>query len=573
MVRKLLKRAGVCLLSLSMVLTGNVGISGASTSSRKGAAVETKTGSIVIDGNDIKADNVNGLTYKGFGMLSANSTNDLLMDYKSQNPEAYAKLMQYLFGGEYPIFTHVKLEMGNDRNNSTGSESATKRTKGEKANVLRNPGWQLAADAKKINPNLKVSILTWRTPSWVKTDEDKYIWYKQSILDAYEKYGYMVDYINPNTNEEWGGAGDVAYTKKFAKWIAAESTKTIADEKALALFKKIKLVVSDEANVVSSDVANKLKDDKEFMNAVDVVGYHYKTADDENNAMKWLAEEVDKEVWNSEEQATFSNSAFRPSTTDKAPTVEGTGIGGSGSALEMGNTVIKSFVESRRGHVIYQPAIGSFYEGAQYSFKELVSARDPWSGWIHYDAGLLILSHISKFAVTGWENETNTAGIWRGVPSASKASAVQGTSSNAVDGKGGFTGGMEDYKDTLGLGGAWSKGDPVTLIGDYRWTNYAVSIDAFFENQRENQYAQVGIRQTGRTQNLSNSAGYSFKVNEDGTWVLQRAKLGKTSSKGTELVTGSVDGALVTPGTWFNLKLRGEGNVIKAHIPDLIIWK
>ena len=52
------------------------------------------------------------------------------------------------------------------------------------------------------------------------------------ILASYEKYGYMVDYINPNTNEEWGGAGDVAYTKKFAKWIAAESTKTIADEKA-----------------------------------------------------------------------------------------------------------------------------------------------------------------------------------------------------------------------------------------------------------------------------------------------------------------------------------------------------
>lgn len=67
-----------------------------------------------------------------------------------------------------------------------------------------------------------------------------------------------------------------------------------------------------------------------------------------------------------------------------------------------------SFVESRRGHVIYQPVIGSYYEGAQYSFKELVSARDPWSGWMHYDAGLLILAHISKFAVTGWENETNT---------------------------------------------------------------------------------------------------------------------------------------------------------------------
>lgn len=147
--RKLLKKAGVCLLSLSMVLTSNVGVSAAGISSKKGAAVDTKTGSIVIDGNDIKADNVNGLTYKGFGMLSANSTSDLLMDYKSQNPEKYAELMQYLFGGKYPIFTHVKLEMGNDRNNSTGAESATMRTKGEKANVLRNPGWQLAADAKR----------------------------------------------------------------------------------------------------------------------------------------------------------------------------------------------------------------------------------------------------------------------------------------------------------------------------------------------------------------------------------------------------------------------------------------
>lgn len=756
--RKLLKKVGVCLLSLSMVLTSNVGVSAAGISSKKGAAVDTKTGSIVIDGNDIKADNVNGLTYKGFGMLSANSTSDLLMDYKSQNPEKYAELMQYLFGGKYPIFTHVKLEMGNDRNNSTGAESATMRTKGEKANVLRNPGWQLAADAKKINPDLKVSILRWRTPAWVKKDEDRYIWYKQSILAAYEKYGYMVDYINPNVNEAWSGAGDVKYTKKFAKWIAAESTATIKDEKALELFRKIKLVVSDEANVVSDSVAETMKSDQEFMDAVDVVGYHYKTADDNNGGMKWLAEVVDKEVWNSEEQATFSNSAFRPATTDKAPTVAGTGIGGSGSALEMGNTVIKSFVESRRGHVIYQPAIGAYYEGAQYSFKELVSARDPWSGWMHYDAGLLVLAHISKFAVTGWENEDNTAGIWRGVPSASKASAYQGTSSNAVDGraggenymtlaaptkdnfstvivndseypmtytlqtknmklaadqklelwetraaddgafnenymkciqelsadengvysfevkpnsavtvtsldvsdseehtkampvegertvldtdatgdvqnvddgylyaddfeytgktvpvldgKGGFTGETEDYiesrggqkgamarythtlngafevyksgngnhvlrqqvdKQSTGVGTAWNSGDPVTLIGDYRWTNYTASIDALFEREAEKQYAQIGIRETGRTQNLSNCAGYSLKVNDDGTWILYRAKMGSTSTKATELQTGSVDVKQVAPGTWFQLKLRGEGNVIKAYINDVLV--
>ena len=64
---------------------------------------ETKMGNVVLDGNDIAVNNVNGLTYKGFGMLSGNSTSDLLMDYKAEQPKAYAELMQYLFGGNYPI--------------------------------------------------------------------------------------------------------------------------------------------------------------------------------------------------------------------------------------------------------------------------------------------------------------------------------------------------------------------------------------------------------------------------------------------------------------------------------------
>ncbi len=761
--KQLWKKLGACVLSLSMVCSSGIGLQKIHAAAEEGRSVETKTGAILLDGDDIQADNVNGLTYKGFGLLTGNSTSDLLMDYKAENPERYAELMQYLFGGEYPIFTHVKLEMGNDRNNSTGSESATMRTKDEKPNVRRNPGWQLAADAKKINPDLRVSILAWNTPTWVKSDEDKYFWYKQSILAGYEEFGFMVDYINPNTNEHWGGEGDVKRTKLFAEWIAAETEETIADAEALQLFQQIKLVVSDEANVVSEEVAEFLKSDQEFYDATDVVGYHYKTWDDANDAMKWLAEEQDKEVWNSEEQATFSNSAFRPSNNVADPTVVGTGLGGSGSALEMGNTVIKSFVESRRGHVIYQPVIGSFYEGGQYSFKELVSARDPWSGWIHYDAGLLVLAHISKFAVTGWENADNTAGIWRGVASASKANAYQetGSGSNAVngrnggenyltlaapdktafstmivndseypmnytlqtqnmdlpddqklelwetraadagsfnenymkclgeisqdaegtytfavkpystvtvttldvsdslehtqglpvegertvldtdatgavqntedgylyaddfeykdrtvavlDGKGGLTGETEDYiasrggedgamarythtlngafevvkdstgnhvlrqqldKDTTGVGGAWNRGDSATLIGDFRWTNYTASVDVQFERSVKDQYAILGIRQTGSSHKVEASSGYSFSVAEDGTWILYRRSA--TSSKPKELATGNIgtNSALsdaAKAGNWFKLKLSGEGNTIKAYINEELI--
>lgn len=421
------KSVGAAVVSLSMIVTaGPVTGPGAAGLAKKAEAAnvaKVKECSVVVDGNDIRTENKNGLTFKGFGMLSGNSTSDLLLDYKAEQPEAYAQLMQYLFGGKYPIMTHVKLEMGNDKNTSTGPETATKRSKDEKANVSRNPGWQIAADAKKINPDVKVSILSWCTPKWVKTDEDMYTWYKESILDGYDRYGYMINYINPNKNEAWNKTSDINRTKLFAKWIKAEDKTTIPDDTERALYQKIKLVVSDESGTVSDSVGENLKSDPDFYNAVDVVGYHYSPWDDSNGSMKWFADEQDKEVWNSEAQATFSNSAFRPSNNMKNPTVEGTGIGGSGSALEMGNTFIKGFVESRRTHVIYQPAIGSFYEGGQYSYKELVSARDPWSGWMHYDAGLLVLAHVSKFAKTGWENEDNTAGIWRAIPEASKSTA------------------------------------------------------------------------------------------------------------------------------------------------------
>lgn len=179
-----------------------------------------------------------------------------------------------------------------------------------------------------------------------------------------------------------------------------------------------------------------------------------------------------------------------------------------------------------------------------------------------------------------------------------------------LDGKGGFTGEKEDYivsrggekgamarythtlngafevyksgtgnhvlrqqldKKSTGVGSAWNNGDPVTLVGDYRWTNYTAAIDVLFERAADKQYAQIGIRQTGRTHNLSNNAGYSLKVNDDGSWILYRAKMGSTSSKGTELASGSVDASQVTPGTWFQLKLRGEGNVIKAYINDTLV--
>ncbi|SEI11281.1 protein of unknown function [Leifsonia sp. CL147] len=388
---------------------------------------------VTVNGADVAAaaKNVNGLTFKGFGLLSGNSTSSLLMDYKAQHPDKYWQLIQTLFGGSNPIMNTVKIEMGNDRNTSTGPEAATMRTRAEYPNVQREPGFQLAADAQKVAAGtVHVSLLRWSRPTWVATDADQYIWFKNTVLAAYREYGIMVDSINPDTNET--STPNTSLYESFSGWLRNDTTgyegatagdpnDGFASAEEAQLFHRIKTIAADTVGTPPLSFGNAMTaTDPTLRNAVDVVGFHYSSADDSNGNLKKLAQQFDKEVWNSEGQSTFSSSADRPNNnaSDEAGG-NGTQFGGTNSALEMGNWITTGFAAANRTFSIFQPAIGSFYDGMQYSSKELVSARDPWSGWTYYDGGLDVLAQFTQFAKLGWENPDNTAGIWRAIPQAS----------------------------------------------------------------------------------------------------------------------------------------------------------
>lgn len=399
---------------------------------------------IDVTGADIAAaaENRNGLTFKGFGVLSANSTSALLMDYKAEQPEKYWELLTTLYGGEHPIMNTVKIEMGNDRNTSTGPNAATMRSRDEYPNVLREPGFQFAADAQLVaEGDIHLSILRWATPAWVADKADEYIWFKNTVLAAYREYGIMVDSINPDYNETHDPKASVY--KEFSAKVAADEAgyegatnedpnNGYSSPEEKALFQAVRTVAGDTVGTPPTTFGDQLTDpdDASLRDAVDIMGFHYSSADDQNANMTKAAEQLDMEVWNSEGQATFSNSADRPHNThDDEAGGTGTAIGGTNSALEMGNWITTGFDASRRTMTIYQPAIGSFYDGFQYSSKELVSARDPWSGWLYYDAGLAVLQHFTQFAQLGWENETGDAdanGIWRAIPQASDSELGRG---------------------------------------------------------------------------------------------------------------------------------------------------
>lgn len=94
-------------------------------------------------------------------MVTGNNSSRLLLDYKSEHPDRYNEILEYTFGKHGIGVNFLKLEMGSDVNSSSGTEPCVKRYEDEKADVTRGAGYQLAADAKKINPDLELDMLWW----------------------------------------------------------------------------------------------------------------------------------------------------------------------------------------------------------------------------------------------------------------------------------------------------------------------------------------------------------------------------------------------------------------------------
>lgn len=388
---------------------------------------------LTIDGSQLQLEQNEANTIKGFGLLSCNNTSRLLMDYKWEHPQVYQQVLQHLFGGQHPLIRMLKVELGSDSNTSCGTEPAPQRAADEPANVARGMGFQLIADAKKIQPDLKTCMLRWAEPgflrpSWrqVKSDdpdekvpteafEAMYQYYKQTVIAAWQAYGYLFDYIDPDRNE----------TKhpmyRYLKWFANRLKTDQADFPEgfpVADYHAIKLITSDQN--YGTDMGTALLNDPELQAVIPAVGYHYNTDDGPDKPFTKIADQLHKEVWYSEGIAPVTFGTLRTQDTT------GIGIGGPMSALDVANRLVKSYARSRRSLYIFQPAIGGLYPGAKYPGKQLLEMDTPWSGYFQQDTvALAVMHHFTDFAVTGWRDQT-AAKNWRYVPSAT-VSEVAGT--------------------------------------------------------------------------------------------------------------------------------------------------
>ncbi|MEN8905323.1 MAG: hypothetical protein ABF289_05140 [Clostridiales bacterium] len=343
---------------------------------------------VLIDGKTKDTNPAN--TFKGFGAVTCNNSSRLLLDYKEENPKQYKEIMTLLFDPKKGTgLNHVKIEMGADSNTSSGTEPSTMRAENEEADVRRGTGWQFAADAKKINPDVEVSILRWTQPKWVDEQwskggtsgfEQMYIWYKKTAISAYNTYGITLDSISPDRNET--GNPNINFIKYFVK--------RLRNDAEFPGYNTIKIIASDENT--SKKIGDSMVSDEELRNLVDIIAYHY-TLDTTDNLLK-LNAEYQKEIWYSEGVAPQTHAKYRVNSDSP--------FGGDASILDVANRFICMYTNGNRTHYMFQPAVSSFYDGATYSSKGLITAYDPWSGYYEIDAGIVMVQHFTQFADKEW---------------------------------------------------------------------------------------------------------------------------------------------------------------------------
>ncbi len=373
---KLWKKFLVTMLTTAMCMPMAAGMT---------ARAETRTRDVVIDGD--KAITTESKLYRGAGMVTGNNSSRLLLDYKAENPEAYWEIMNYMFGKKGIGLCHIKIEMGSDINSSSGTEPNIMRTEDEKPDVTRGAGYQLAADALTINPDITLDMLYWSEPRWVTDAADvyaaRYKWYKAHLDAAYETYGLKFQYVSAVRNER---EIDCEWVKYLSKALKAE-TDCPYDYSA------IKVVAADE--VTGWAMADYMLKDEELLNAVDVIGSHYTSWSSANAQM--LSEEYGKELWFSEASTpmVYSKGTYRFDGT-------GSGLNDLNGVLDIANRYITMFPGGCMTMCEYQPVVSAYYDGVTYCHKQMITANSPWDGSYLLDGGYYMSLHFSQFIDKGW---------------------------------------------------------------------------------------------------------------------------------------------------------------------------
>jgi galactosylceramidase len=299
-----------------------------------------------------------GRVFEGIGGISSNGTSKLLLDYPE---EQQADIIDQLFKPNFGAgLQQLKLEIGADANTSSGIEPSHMRSK-QDFDISRGTGLWLAQRAKAANPDLMLSALRWGTPRWIADDSDKFLFYRNYLQGAFEKYGLKFDYLGADINE---GPFDRDWTVNVLR-------KNLDS----CGYDRIGIVAADSEN--DWFIADLVSKDHGLKQALCALGIHYTQQSPEN------ARDSGLPLWLSEDLAPFH-----------APFHDG--------ALQTACRLVSMYVDGKMVKCELHPLFEGNYESTPFAYKGILTATWPWSGHYRIEPGLWVVAHFTQFIKSGW---------------------------------------------------------------------------------------------------------------------------------------------------------------------------
>ncbi|HEY0449396.1 hypothetical protein [Actinophytocola sp.] len=315
-----------------------------------------------------------GLVFDGIGATVGGGTSRLLYDY----PEPQrGEVLDYLFKPRFGAgLTSVKIDMGSDANQGTGSEPSSRHERDDE-NYDRGVQLWMAREARKRNPDITISALQ-AAPGWVGDyfSQDNIDYIVRWLKGVREHWGLTVDYFGGVVNEP-----SVIHQKVDWAWV----NRLDAAINANGL--RTKLVLGDDPvrgccpTNLPWLAGEAMRADPELRQRVDVIGSHYG-----GGYVPDYVRDFGIPVWSLEDGPwTDAWNEFR---------------GGGYNAL--GATYNLNYVT---GHVTATQvwnAVSSYYDNQILPNSGLLRAAEPWSGHYEVTSPVWVTAHTTQFAKPGW---------------------------------------------------------------------------------------------------------------------------------------------------------------------------
>lgn len=298
-----------------------------------------------------------GRKFEGIGGVTSNGMTKLLHEYpENQRNDILDLLFTPKFGAS---FHQLKVEIGSDANGTCGTEPSHMRSETD-YDITRGVGLWMAREAKNRNTNLVLDAIRWGTPAWLTDNTKKYSFYKNFLQGAKDEFNLDFDFLAPDENEG-----------SFSRnWVV----NTLKPGLVKDGFPSVKLTGAD--STTDWNIASMVNSDPSLKAALYAINAHYKQDSPDN------AKNCGLPIFDSEDVVAYRHKFS--------------------SALDMAYKIIRSYASGRMVQYVMHPVIEAIYDNVPYTYKGIIEANHPWTGYYKIEPSLWVVAQFTQFITPGW---------------------------------------------------------------------------------------------------------------------------------------------------------------------------